>query len=55
MYYICNHVARHDGFKALEHRKLGWNVLILKHDLINSLSKEMWCKMYDTKKIDYIF
>jgi len=42
--------------KELEHRKLGWKVLILKYDLGKSLSKEMWCKMADTKKIfDYIF
>jgi len=36
--------------KELEHRKLGWKVLILKYDLVKSLSKEMWCKMADTKK-----
>jgi len=42
--------------KELEHRKLGWKVLILKYDLGKSLSKEMWCKMADTKKFfDYIF
>ena len=41
--------------KKLEHRKLGWKVLILKNYLGKSLSKEMWCKMADTKKIDYIF
>jgi len=41
--------------KAPEHRKLGWKVLIIKYDLIKSLSKEMWGKMYDTKKFDYIF
>ena len=41
--------------KELEHRKLGWKVLILKYDLGKSLSKEMWCKMADTtKKFDYI-
>jgi len=27
--------------KELEHRKLGWKVLILKYNLGNSLSKEM--------------
>ena len=37
--------------KELEHRKLGWKVLILKYDLGKSLSKEMWCKIDDTKKI----
>ena len=36
--------------KELEHRNLGWNVLILKYDLGKSLIKEMWCKMADTKK-----
>jgi len=35
--------------KVLEHRKLGWKVLILKYDLGKSLSKEMWCKMADIK------
>jgi len=44
------------GLKALEHRKLGWKVLILKYDLGKSLSKEMWCKKADTKNnFDYIF
>ena len=38
------------SLKELEHRKLGWKVLILKYDLGKSLSKEMWCKMADTKK-----
>jgi len=37
--------------KELEHRKLGWKVLILKYDLGKSLSKEIWCKMADTKKM----
>jgi len=42
--------------KELEQRKFGWKVLILKYDLGKSLSKEMWCKMADTKnKFDYIF
>jgi len=42
--------------KELEHRQLGWKVLILKYDLGKSLSKEMWCKKAETnKKIDYIF
>ena len=36
--------------KELEHRKLGWKVFILKYDLGKSLSKEMWCKMADTKQ-----
>ena len=41
--------------KELEHR-IGLKVLILKYDLGKSLSKEMWCKLADTKKIlDYIF
>ena len=34
--------------KKLEHRKLGWKKL--KYDFGKSLSKEMWCKMADTKK-----
>jgi len=37
--------------KELEYRKLGWKVLILKCDLGKSLSKEMWCKMTDTKNV----
>ena len=41
--------------KELEHRKLGWKLLFLKYDLGKSLSKEMWSKMADTKKIDHIF
>jgi len=62
--YSCH--TRQAGFfnvlftelKELEHRKLGWKVLILKYDLGKSLSKEMWCtcKMADTKNnFDYIF
>ena len=48
--------AEWDLLKELEHRKLGWKVLILKYYLGKSLSKEMWCKMAETKKIfDYIF
>jgi len=35
--------------KELEHRKMGWKVFILKYDLGKSVSKEMWCKMSDTK------
>jgi len=38
-----------------EHRKLGWKVFTLKYDLRKSLSKEMWYKMTDTKKIDHMF
>ena len=34
--------------KELEHRQLGWKVLILKYDLGKSPSKEMWCKIADT-------
>ena len=42
--------------KELEHGKLGWKVFSLKYDLGKSLSKEMWCKMTDTKKnLNYIF
>ena len=37
--------------KELEHRKLGCKVLILKNNSGKSLSKEMWCKMADTKKV----
>jgi len=36
--------------KELEHRNWVWKVLILKYDLGKSLSKEMWCKMADTKE-----
>jgi len=39
--------------KELEHRKMGWKVIILKYNLGKSLSKEMWSKMADTKKIVY--
>jgi len=49
------HVNECGRLKELEHRKLGWKVLILKYDLGKSLNKEMWCKMTDTKNIDYIF
>jgi len=35
--------------KELEHRKLGWKVLVLKFDLGKSLSKGIWCKMADTR------
>ena len=41
--------------KELEHRILGWKVLILKYDFGKSLSKEMWCKMADTKKMSTYF
>jgi len=42
--------------KELEHRKLGWKVLILKYDFGKSLSNEMWFKMADTKiHFDYVF
>jgi len=37
--------------KELEHKKLDWKVLTLKYDLGNTLSKEMWCKMDDTKNV----
>ena len=48
LYSLC-------ALKELEHIKLGWKVLILKYDLGNSLNKEMWCKMADTKNFfDYI-
>ena len=43
------------SLKELEHRKMGWKVLILKYDLGKSLSKEIRCKMADTKKNDYVF
>jgi len=44
------------ALKELEHRKLCWkvHVLILKYDLGKSVSKEMWCKMADTKKNYFI-
>ena len=35
--------------KGARAQKLGWKVLILKYDLGKSLSKEMWCKIADTK------
>jgi len=38
------------NIRSIEHRKLGWKVLILKYDLDKSISKEMWCKMADIKK-----
>jgi len=42
--------------KELEHRKLGWNVLLFKYDLGKSLRKKMGCKLADTKNnFDYIF
>jgi len=42
--------------KGARARLLGWKVLILKYDLGKSLSKGMWCKMADTKKMfDCIF
>jgi len=48
--------VKYNWLKELEHRKLGWKVLILKYDLGKSLSKEMWCEMADTKNIfDNIF
>ena len=37
-------------WKELEHRKLGWKELTLIYDLDKSLSKEMWCKMANTRK-----
>jgi len=57
MHIICEDLGIHSHtLKEVEHRKLGWNILILKYDLSKSLSKEMWCKMADTKKyFDYIF
>ena len=52
----CRGEVMISSLNELEHRKLGWNVHILKYDLGKSLSKEMWCKMADTKKrIDYMF
>jgi len=45
----CPICIRYKMLKELEHRKLGWKVLILKFDLGKSLSKEMWFKMADTK------
>jgi len=46
----------YECLKQLEHRTFGWKVPILKYDLGKSLSKEMWCKMADTKNnFDYIF
>ena len=43
-------------FKGARAQKIGLKVLILKYHLGKSLSKEMWCKMADTKtNFDYIF
>ena len=56
IYYTCIIYILSLLLKELEHRILGWKVLILKYDLGKSLNKEMWCKMADTKKfLDYIF
>jgi len=42
--------------KRARAQKIGLKVLILKYDLGKCLSKEMWCKMADTKNIfDYVF
>jgi len=42
--------------KELEHRTLGWKVIILKDDLGKSLVQKMWCKMAGTKNVfDYKF
>ena len=51
--YRADTKCSHTMLKELEHRNLGWKVLILKYDLGKSLSKEMWCKMADTKKFFY--
>jgi len=51
----CISLNKKTDKKELEHGQLGWTVLILKYDLGKSLSKEMWCKMADIKKIEYIF
>ena len=48
---IITNINVKGALKELEHRNLGWKVLILKYDLGKSLSKEMWCKIADTKKI----
>ena len=54
--YVLKDSMIYIGLKELEHKRLGWKVLILKYDLGQSLSKEMWCKMTDTKTfLDYIF
>jgi len=45
----CTICVRYKMLMELDHRKLGWKVLILKYDLGKSLSKEMWFKMSDTK------
>ena len=43
------------GFKGARAQQFGLKVLTLKYDLGKSLTKEMWCKMADTKHIfDYI-
>ena len=41
-------------FKGARAQKIGLKTIYLKYDLGKSLSKKMWCKMVDTKKIDYI-
>jgi len=48
---VCTLVMYTLYLKELEHRKLGWKVLILEYDICKSLSNEMWCKMADTKNI----
>jgi len=50
-----HHSVNVNKLKELEHRKLSCKVLILEYDLGKSFSKEMFSKMCDTKKIDYIF
>jgi len=49
MVLTCEWLLQKCILKELEHRKMGWKVLILKYDLGKSLSKEMWCKMANTK------
>ena len=42
--------------KGAKAQKIWLKILILKYDLSKSLSKEMWCKMADTKKfVDFIY
>ena len=51
VYTSYAHETNNQSLKELQHRKLGW-----KYDLDKSLSKEMWCKMADTKQnFDCIF
>ena len=44
--YLCQRI----NIKGARAQKIRLKVLFLKYDLGKTLSKEMWCKMADTKK-----